>query len=85
MVLVDPKMVEMNGYNGVPHLLAPVVTDMEKVVGILRWAVTEMERRYQLLMRTGVRNLDAYHKRCRDLAPALETPMENLAVCRHHH
>ncbi len=78
MVLVDPKMVEMNGYNGVPHLLAPVVTDMEKVVGILRWAVTEMERRYQLLMRTGVRNLDAYHKRCLDLAPALDKPMENL-------
>jgi hypothetical protein len=46
--MVDPKMVEMTEYNGIPHLLAPVVTDMEKVIGILRWAVTEMERRYQL-------------------------------------
>lgn len=78
MVLVDPKMVEMSGYNGIPHLLAPVVTDMEKVIGILRWAVTEMERRYQLLMRTGVRDIRAYHKRALDLAPALEKPMETL-------
>jgi S-DNA-T family DNA segregation ATPase FtsK/SpoIIIE len=77
-VLVDPKMVEMTEYNGIPHLLAPVVTDMEKVIGILRWAVTEMERRYTLFMRSGVRNIEAYHKRSKELGPHLEKPPENI-------
>ncbi len=77
-VMVDPKMVEMSEYNGIPHLLAPVVTDMEKVIGILRWAVTEMERRYQLFMRSGVRNIEAYHKRSKELGPHLEKPPENI-------
>jgi S-DNA-T family DNA segregation ATPase FtsK/SpoIIIE len=77
-VMVDPKMVEMTEYNGIPHLLAPVVTDMEKVIGILRWAVTEMERRYQLFMRSGVRNIEAYHKRSKELGPHLEKPPENI-------
>ncbi len=77
-VMVDPKMVEMSEYNGTPHLLAPVITDMEKVIGILRWAVTEMERRYQLFMRSGVRNIEAYHKRSKELGPHLEKPPENI-------
>ncbi len=77
-VMVDPKMVEMTEYNGIPHLLAPVVTDMEKVIGILRWAVAEMERRYQLFMRSGVRNIEAYHKRSKELGPHLEKPPENI-------
>ena len=77
-VMVDPKMVEMTEYNGIPHLLAPVVTDMEKVIGILRWAVSEMERRYQLFMRSGVRNIEAYHKRSAELGPHLEKPPENI-------
>ncbi len=77
-VMVDPKMVEMSEYNGIPHLLAPVVTDMVKVIGILRWAVTEMERRYQLFMRSGVRNIEAYHKRSKELGPHLEKPPENI-------
>ncbi len=78
LVMVDPKMVEMTEYNGIPHLLAPVVTDMEKVIGILRWAVTEMERRYQLFMRSGVRNIEAYQKRSKELGPHLEKPPENI-------
>lgn len=78
LVLVDPKMVEMTEYNGIPHLLAPVVTDMEKVIGILRWAVTEMERRYTLFMRSGVRNIEAYHKRSKELGPHLEKLPENI-------
>lgn len=78
LVLVDPKMVEMTEYNGVPHLLAPVVTDMEKVLGVLRWAVTEMERRYALFARSGVRNIEAYHKRAKELGPHLEKPPENI-------
>jgi len=77
-VMVDPKMVEMSEYNGIPHLLAPVVTDMQKVIGILRWAVTEMEQRYQLFMRSGVRNIEAYHKRSKELGPHLEKPPENI-------
>ncbi len=77
-VMVDPKMVELSEYNGIPHLLAPVVTDMEKAAGTLRWAVTEMERRYQLFMRSGVRNIEAYHKRAAELGPHLEKPPENI-------
>jgi S-DNA-T family DNA segregation ATPase FtsK/SpoIIIE len=77
-VMVDPKLVEMSEYNGIPHLLAPVVTDMEKAAGTLRWAVTEMERRYTLFMRSGVRNIEAYHKRASELGPHLEKPPENI-------
>ncbi|HEX7734583.1 MAG TPA: DNA translocase FtsK [Ktedonobacteraceae bacterium] len=62
MLMVDPKMVELSMYNGIPHLLAPVVTDVEKVVGLLKIAITEMERRYRLFSQLGVRNLDGYRK-----------------------
>ncbi len=63
MVMIDPKMVELSGYDGVPHLLAPVVTDMNRVVPALRAVLREMERRYQLFSRLGVRNIDGYELR----------------------
>ena len=62
LLLVDPKMVELNMYGGIPHLLSPVVTEVEKVVPLLRNAITEMERRYRLFSQLGVRNLDGYRK-----------------------
>jgi S-DNA-T family DNA segregation ATPase FtsK/SpoIIIE len=71
LVMIDPKMVEMVGYNGIPHLKSPVVVEMDKVVGTLRKALSEMERRYQIFSQLAVRNIDGYHAR-RALDPALE-------------
>ncbi len=72
LILVDPKMVELIVYNQIPHLLSPVVTELERVVPTLKWATREMERRYKIFARHGVRNLDSYkqlsHKRA-DLEP----------------
>jgi len=61
MLMVDPKMVELNVYNGIPHLLSPVVTEVEKAAGVLYWAVKEMERRYSLLSKGGARDLERYN------------------------
>ena len=71
MVLIDPKKVELVGFNGVPHLKCPVVTDMDKVVGTLRKVLEEMERRYQQFAALGVRNIDGYNLR-RQEDPGLE-------------
>jgi DNA segregation ATPase FtsK/SpoIIIE, S-DNA-T family len=62
MLLVDPKMVELTPYARLPHLMHPVVTDMKKAEAILSWAVDKMEERYALLMRAGVRHIDAYNQ-----------------------
>src|SRR5579884_2334719 len=62
MLMVDPKMVELNMYNGIPHLLSPVVTEVDKVVGLLKIAISEMEKRYRLFSQLGLRNLDGYRK-----------------------
>ncbi|MCD7854414.1 MAG: DNA translocase FtsK [Clostridiales bacterium] len=62
LILVDPKMVELNVYNGIPHLLIPVVTDPHKASAALNWACTEMMRRYKLCADVGVRNLDEYNE-----------------------
>src|SRR5690242_10699662 len=61
MIMVDPKMLELSIYEGVPHLLLPVVTDPKKANLALRWAVEEMERRYELLAKTGVRDIAGYN------------------------
>lgn len=61
MILIDPKMLEMSVYEGIPHLLAPVVTDMRQAGHALNWAVAEMERRYKLMSKLGVRNLAGYN------------------------
>lgn len=62
MLMVDPKMVELSMYNGIPHLFSPVVTEVEKVVPLLKNGIAEMERRYRLFSQLGVRNLDGYRK-----------------------
>src|SRR5699024_9118692 len=56
LIMIDPKMLELSVYEGIPHLLAPVVTDMKEAANALRWCVAEMERRYQLMAAVGVRN-----------------------------
>jgi DNA segregation ATPase FtsK/SpoIIIE, S-DNA-T family len=61
LILIDPKMLEMSVYEGIPHLLAPVVTDMKQAAHALNWCVAEMERRYKLLSKVGVRNLAGYN------------------------
>ncbi len=62
LVLVDPKMVEMSQFKDIPHLMCPVVTDMNKAAAILEWAVTKMDERYELLAEAGVRDIDSYNK-----------------------
>jgi len=61
LVLIDPKRVEMTNYNGIPHLLAPVITEVDKTVSALKWAVYEMERRYKVFSDLGKRNIQAYN------------------------
>ena len=63
LIMVDPKMVELTAYNGIPHMLIPVVTDPKKAAGALNWAVQEMERRYKLFARYNVRNLEGFNKK----------------------
>lgn len=62
ILMIDPKMVELATYNGIPHLVSPVVTDPKKAAGALRWAVREMERRYELFATAGVRDITRYNK-----------------------
>lgn len=66
LILVDPKMLELSVYEGIPHLLAPVVTDMRQAASALNWCVAEMERRYKLMSTLGVRNLEGFNKKIRD-------------------
>ena len=63
MIMIDPKMLELSVYEGIPHLLAPVVTDMKEAANALRWCVAEMERRYRLMSQLGVRNLAGYNRK----------------------
>ena len=83
LVLVDPKMVELSMYNGIPHLVMPVVTEAKKAARALRWAVGEMEKRYKLLAQVGARNINTYNARVADgkLPPAEgeEKPPERLS------
>jgi len=71
-IMVDPKMLELSIYDGIPHLLAPVVTDMKEAANALRWCVAEMERRYKLMASLGVRNLAGYNRKIKDAVAAGE-------------
>lgn len=66
LIMVDPKMLELSVYEGIPHLLTPVVTDMKDAANALRWCVAEMERRYRLMAALGVRNIAGYNKKVKD-------------------
>ena len=91
LILIDPKMLEMSVYEGIPHLLCPVVTDMKQAANALNWGVGEMERRYKLMSKMGVRNLASYNKKIADakekgepignpfsLTPQAPEPLERL-------
>ncbi len=68
LILIDPKMLELSVYEGIPHLLAPVVTDMSQASSALRWCVAEMERRYQLMSALGVRHIAGYNRKLKEAA-----------------
>ncbi len=79
MIMIDPKMLELSVYEGIPHLMVPVVTDMKQAANALRWCVAEMERRYQLMAAAGVRNLAGFNRKVKDLADAgkpMRDPLE---------
>ena len=77
-LMVDPKMLELSVYNGIPHLLTPVVTDPQKAVAALNWAVREMEERYKRMAEFGVRNIGVYNRRVRDAADRGETLVQRV-------
>src|SRR6185295_14528293 len=68
-LMIDPKMLELSVYNGIPHLLCPVVTEPEKAVAALNWIVAEMEQRYRRMSLQAVRNIDAFNTRVRQKQP----------------
>ena len=78
LIMIDPKMLELSVYEGIPHLLAPVVTDMKEAANALRWAVAEMERRYQLMATMKVRNISGYNRKVRDAKKAGEPLLDPL-------
>ncbi len=83
LLMVDPKMVELVNYNGIPHLLAPVVTELERVVGVLSWATREMDRRYKLFAKEGARNIVSYNdkmmKAGKEILPYIVIIIDELA------
>jgi S-DNA-T family DNA segregation ATPase FtsK/SpoIIIE len=76
LILIDPKMLELSIYEGIPHLLAPVVTDMRQSANALNWCVAEMDRRYKLMNAMGVRNMGGFNQKVRDAAKA-KKPLPN--------
>jgi len=70
LIMIDPKMLELSVYEGIPHLLAPVVTDMKQAANALRWCVAEMDRRHQLMAALGVRNIAGFNRRVKDATDA---------------
>ena len=70
LIMIDPKMLELSVYEGIPHLLAPVVTDMKHAANALRWCVAEMERRYALMAALGVRNISGFNRKVKDATDA---------------
>jgi S-DNA-T family DNA segregation ATPase FtsK/SpoIIIE len=78
-VMVDPKMVELMPFNGLPHLLCPVITDAKKAAVALNWVVDEMEERYQLLAKVGVRNIEAYNEKVEDKLPYIIVIIDEFA------
>jgi S-DNA-T family DNA segregation ATPase FtsK/SpoIIIE len=78
MLMIDPKMLELSVYQGIPHLLAPVVTDMKEAANGLRWCVAEMERRYKMMSAVGVRNLAGFNRKVKDAKDAGQPLMDPL-------
>lgn len=83
MIMVDPKMLELSVYEGIPHLLTPVVTDMKEASNALRWCVGEMERRYKLMSKMGVRNLKGFNQLIKEAEKKGETIRDPMYVLEH--
>jgi len=77
-IMIDPKMLELSVYEGIPHLLAPVVTEPKKAIMALRWTVREMEERYRAMSKLGVRNIEGYNMRLREAAKRGESLMRTI-------
>ncbi|WP_336287508.1 FtsK/SpoIIIE family DNA translocase [Bartonella sp. CB60] len=80
LIMVDPKMLELSVYDGIPHLLTPVVTDPKKAVVALKWAVREMEERYSKMSKVGVRNIDGFNARLKEAENQGETMVRTVQV-----
>ena len=78
-IMIDPKMVEFNGYNGIPHLLIPVIIDVKQAAGALMWAVEQMEKRYQIFLEHNVRKLEGYNEKVRK-NPSLGEPLPKIII-----
>ena len=78
IIMVDPKMLELSVYEGIPHLMCPVVTDMSEAANALRWSIVEMERRYKLMSELGVRNLAGYNKKIKQAEEAGEPILDPM-------
>ncbi len=83
LIMVDPKMLELSVYEGIPHLLTPVVTDMKEAANALRWCVGEMERRYRLMAHLGVRNIGGYNRKVADAEAAGRPIADPMYVAEH--
>ncbi len=79
LLLIDPKVVELASYNGIPHLLTPVVTDPKKAANALNWAVVEMNRRYKLFAENQVKDITSYNEKCEDKLPKIVIIIDELA------
>jgi len=84
LILIDPKMLELNVYEGIAHLLTPVVTDMKEAANALRWCVGEMDKRYELMSGLGVRNIASFNRKVKDAIEA-GTPIEDPTFNPDHH
>ncbi len=80
LILIDPKMLELASYNDIPHLLAPVITDVTQVPAVLNWAVGEMESRYRMMSETGARNIDSYNRQIADSADGENKPLPYIVI-----
>lgn len=79
LLLIDPKVVELANYNGIPHLLIPVVTDPKKAANALNWAVTEMNKRYKMFAENGVKDITSYNQKCEEKLPKIVIIIDELA------
>ena len=79
LILIDPKRVELSVYEGIPHLVTPVITENKKALGALKWAINEMENRYELLLSAGVRDIKSYNSKSGESLPYLIIVIDELA------
>lgn len=79
LIMVDPKRVELSAYDGIPHLISPVITENKKSIGALKWAISEMERRYQVLLDAGVRDIESFNRENGEQMPYILIIIDELA------